>query len=259
MREILTILLLSFTTTLSAATQEPKQDNQPRSVENTLRELTQQWDQAIVTQDMAVLDRMLSDDYTISGMSKSNYLQLMKEVKYVSAHRSGITVRIYGDTALLIGRNELTGQTGDSGFSGSFGFMDVWVKQQSVWRCVATMANDIRQTSQDERDKMVRVGPDVKASLVIYFKVGVTGEQIEAFSLRYLHGAIDERRGTPLREGICEFLRLFPLQSHDAIAIQFCESAGEEQRRTIKAAILSSSVVYKVLENVAPADVKRID
>src|SRR5207244_13298944 len=113
-------------------------------------------------------------------------------------------------------------------------------------------------TSSDEGERMVRVGLDVKASVVIYFKVGITGEQIEDFAARFLRGRITER-GTPLRAGICEYLRLFPLQSHDAVAIQFCEAADEQTRKAIKADITSSPIVFKILENIVPLDVKNIN
>jgi len=52
--------------------------------------------------------------------------------------------------------------------------MDVWVKQQGRWRCVATKAEEIVQTYQKRR--IVRFGPEVKANLVIVFKPNVTDE-----------------------------------------------------------------------------------
>jgi len=57
--------------------------------------------------------------------------------------------------------------------------MDVWVKAQSRWRSVATNAEEIIQTYQGE--KSVKFGPQVKASLVIVLKSGLTDDEVEDF------------------------------------------------------------------------------
>ena len=104
---------------------------------------------------------------------------------------------------------------------------------------------------------MVPIGPDAKAGLVIYFKTDATHDQIEAFSNEVLSTRVNN--GTWPRSGISMILRLLPLQGHEAIAVSFFPDATEAQRDEIKKAVLSSPLVYKMLENVAPADVKKID
>lgn len=114
--------------------------------------------------------------------------------------------------------------------------------------------------SSSEREKMVPFGPDVPASLVVYYKAGVTDEQIENFLRDELSKPHPEGRGYYHREGIAGLLRVFPpVQGHEAIAITFSANASQTQREEIKAAVRSSPIVYKVLENVAPADVRKLD
>jgi len=111
-----------------------------------------------------------------------------------------------------------------------------------------------------KEDKLVPIGPDVKANLVIYFNTGVTEGQINAFSQEVLSRQNPEGRGYKLRDGIGLQLRVFPsVQGHEAIAITFFSNATQTQREEVKVAVLSSPVVYKVLENVAPADVKKLE
>ncbi len=107
---------------------------------------------------------------------------------------------------------------------------------------------------------MVPFGPDVPASLVVYYKASVTDEQIENFLQEVLSIPHPEGRGYNLREGVAERLRVFPpVQGHEATAITFSANATQAQREDIRSAVSSSPLVYKVLENVAPADVKKLD
>lgn len=95
---------------------------------------------------------------------------------------------------------------------------------------------------------------------MIYFKRDVTEEEISAFSQQILSEPANEGRGHHLRDGIGLQLRVFPsVQGHEAIAITFLATATSLERKKVKSDIVSSPIVYKVLENIAPADVKQIE
>ncbi len=117
----------------------------------------------------------------------------------------------------------------------------------------------IQHAPSYESDKMIPVGPEVKASLVIYFKVGVADEQIDDFWHNVLSRPHPQGRGYYHRTGVSETMRLLPVQGHEGIAITFSEDATQGQRYEVKQDINSSPIVYKVLENVAPNDVKKLD
>jgi hypothetical protein len=107
-------------------------------------------------------------------------------------------------------------------------------------------------------ERMYPIGPGVKASFVIYFNTGVTQEQINNFSEHVLSRPRADGRGADHREGVRTFLRLSSVQGHEAIAITFFPSATTEQRSTLIQDVKASSVVYKVLEDVVPADIKKL-
>ena len=110
------------------------------------------------------------------------------------------------------------------------------------------------------KDESRPIGPEVKASLVIYLKQGVTNEQIEKFWQEVLSRPDPEGRGHYHRDGVGDISRIFPsVQGHEGIAMSFLPDATNEEREKIKRAVRESPVVYKVLENVAPADVKDIE
>jgi hypothetical protein len=104
------------------------------------------------------------------------------------------------------------------------------------------------------------IGPEVKVSLAIYFKQGVTNEQIEKFWHEVLSRPDPEGKGHYHREGVGDISRIFPpVQGHEGIAMSFLPDATAEEREAIKRSIRSAPIVYRVLENVAPVDVKDVE
>ncbi|MDX6499895.1 MAG: hypothetical protein QOG23_3155 [Blastocatellia bacterium] len=109
------------------------------------------------------------------------------------------------------------------------------------------------------KNEMRPIGPEVKASLVIYFKLGITDEQIEDFWHRVLSKPDPQGRGYNHRGGVGDISRISSVQGHEGIALTFLSDATNEERETIMRDIKSSPLVYRVLENIAPADVKKIE
>ena len=103
------------------------------------------------------------------------------------------------------------------------------------------------------------IGPEVKASLVIYFKLGVTNQQIEDFWHEVLSRADPQGRGYYHRAGVGDISRVKSIQGHEGLAMSFFPDATKEEREEVTRDIRSSPIVYKILENVAPADVKKLD
>ena len=237
--------------------QRPSGNSSPQNeAEREIRKLTRLWDEAMVKRDVTFLDSILSDDYIISGLVKPQYLEFIKssETKYTSFDREIVSVRVYGDTVLVLGQANLNGQSSSTGwFSSTFSFMDVWVKQQKRWRCVATKAEGIVQSYQKQR--IVKFGPDVKANVVIVFKLDVTDEQVEGFRRNVLQITTSNESERKYLPGIRQYLRVLPIQKHNAVALTFHEDITQPLREEIMKRAKSSPLVYKVFEDVAPADV----
>src|SRR5205814_3859623 len=110
----------------------------------------------------------------------------------------------------------------------------------SIW-VVALVLSFSASGRPDER--MYPIGPDVKASFVIYFNSGVTQEQISDFSKQVLSRPRADGRGADNPDGVQTFLRLSSVQGHDAIAITFYSSATPEQRATLIRSVKISPLV----------------
>lgn len=259
----LAILVLLFVSPGFAQTKPSNTRNQ-REAEREIRRLTRQWDQAMVKRDLQFVDDILSDEYVIFTLTKPQYLELIRgsEIKYTSFDRSVYSFRLYGVTALVFGRANVNGQSSPNGwFSSTFRFMDVWVKSKGRWRSVATNAEEIIRTYQGQT--IVRFGPEVRASLVIVFKSGLTDEDVETFRRDVLQTTSPYEGGKKYYEsgknylaGVRQYLRVPAIERHEAIALTFHEDISKMQREAVMRRVNSSPFVFKVYEDIAPADIK---
>ena len=104
-----------------------------------------EWADAVKRQDMAALNRILSDDlvYTHStGIidSKSEYLNKMKSgaQKYEAIEHSDTKIRTYGDdTGVVNTRVRMAGATKGVPFNNQLLMTHVWVKKDGRWQLVA--------------------------------------------------------------------------------------------------------------------------
>lgn len=108
-------------------------------------------------------------------------------------------------------------------------------------------------------EQMRPIGPDVSASFVVYFKSKASEEDINAFKREVLSRPHPEGRGRYNPEGVYLILRVRPVQGHEAIAVTFSADATMEQREKLIGAVKASPFVYRVLEHVAPGEVKTIE
>lgn len=109
------------------------------------------------------------------------------------------------------------------------------------------------------KSKMVSIGPEAKADLVVYFKKEASYEDVNNFWEKTFFVPHPEGRGSKVTEGIGLLAKRPPVQGHEAMSVTFRPNITQVQRENLKAAIKSSPIVYKVLENVAPADVREFD
>lgn len=120
------------------------------SVEQELLKLEQGWADAIVKADVALLDRMLGDDFTyIDGegilWTKTTYLSVFKsgEAEFSSMVSDEMKVRVYGDAAVVTGRNTIKGTFRGDEHPSQERFTDTWINRDGRWQCVATHSSKV--------------------------------------------------------------------------------------------------------------------
>jgi ketosteroid isomerase-like protein len=98
--------------------------------------------------DCAGWGALLADDWTVTHIagnviSKAEALELCRTGPPIDSRADQITVRAYGDTAIVTGRTTAS-TTGEQPVTIQLRFTDVFVKNQGRWLVVASHATQIQ-------------------------------------------------------------------------------------------------------------------
>jgi ketosteroid isomerase-like protein len=146
--KFLLLVVLALTQLSPALHAQDKQDE--TASEQGLRKLEKEWDNAIVSRDLTLLDRILNDDFQYIDSagdvhSKSDIIQGVKSstATIEPFETEDVQTRIYGTTGILTGRFTQKVTYEGKTYSGQFRYTDVYVKQEGSWRAVSAHASRI--------------------------------------------------------------------------------------------------------------------
>ncbi len=125
-----------------------KKSSRDLKVEQELRALVRQWDEADVKKDVTTLDRLLADEFAfVGGIDKKKYLAFIEsgDAGIESAVSDNVKVRVYGATAVLTGLDTIKGKRKGQEYIERYLYMDVWVKRGNRWQCVATQSELLKE------------------------------------------------------------------------------------------------------------------
>lgn len=107
--------------------------------------------EAMIRVDQAALNGLLADDLTYthsSGQleSKAQFLESLRaeKIRYLSAERSDVAVRLYGDTAVVTGRAQIKAVLGGQEAVLPLRFTEVWVKSGGAWKLTAWQSTRVQ-------------------------------------------------------------------------------------------------------------------
>ena|SRR2546430_11445816 len=143
----ISILLPLMLACISLTNAQTKKAFRNERVERELKELVRLWDTASINHDVAALDRLLADEFTLSGTPKSAYLAFIKSPATMieSEVSDNFDVRVYKDMAVLIARDTIKLERKGVKVVEVYRYIDVWVKRGGRWQCVATESYAIKQ------------------------------------------------------------------------------------------------------------------
>lgn len=106
---------------------------------------------ALVAGSVGTLDRVLADDFMLidvmsgSEITKPALLAVIGsgQLKFGTVEPAPPRVRIYGNTAVVTGRTQMSGQFGEASFTTRSRYTHVYVEQQGRWRMVAAQGTQI--------------------------------------------------------------------------------------------------------------------
>ena len=114
--------------------------------EQLLRQMNDEWMKALVRADRDTLDRIMADDfifaYPMEGDDKSQFIGdvVSGDVRVESLTRDNITVRIWGDTAVLTGKDSVRWSYQGRDFSGHYKVINVYARRNAEWQLVSVQA-----------------------------------------------------------------------------------------------------------------------
>jgi ketosteroid isomerase-like protein len=119
-------------------------------IHKEIEALEQQWRQAIVTNNVAAMGRLLADDYI--GITSNGTIETKQQA--VDQRRAGtiritrlditdIHVRVYGDTAVVNSVADLEGTNGATDISGQYRYTRVYNRRLGEWKIVSFEASRI--------------------------------------------------------------------------------------------------------------------
>jgi ketosteroid isomerase-like protein len=139
-------LLCSVSVLIALAAGQPT--GHARDAEKDIRALEQLWNDARAKADVATLDRILDDAWTVTHANgttdtKARYLADLKSGarKFTGGvAEKDVVVRFYGDTAIVTGSSDSTVSLNGQAQGGALHFTRVFVRRDGVWKMVVTQA-----------------------------------------------------------------------------------------------------------------------
>ena len=113
--------------------------------EDELIRVAHDWDRAMIANDAEAIGRFMADDWTIVGSDgkvgdKATFLALVESgaLTHDVMTSEDISVRVYGDTAVVTARGVSGGKYRGQAFREVERSSSVFVRQEGQWRCVLT-------------------------------------------------------------------------------------------------------------------------
>lgn len=150
MRQILLCIALSLA--LGAVGQAQKRRNQPDGkLEQALIKLKHDIGNAYVQRDIAALQRLYADDYTVTDdsgetINKTQEIDRLRSGSstYEATSYEDVKVRVYGNTAIVAGRGTVKGRGKNGPFHKQYFSTNLFVQQDGVWRAVAAHISGVK-------------------------------------------------------------------------------------------------------------------
>jgi uncharacterized protein (TIGR02246 family) len=109
-----------------------------------LTDLKHELGDAYVNGDVAALERIYTEDYTVIDgegrtRTKADDIRALRagDTKYELSRYEVTSVRLFGESAILVGRGEVKGTRGESSFHTTYVSTNVYVRVDGTWKIAA--------------------------------------------------------------------------------------------------------------------------
>ncbi len=119
--------------------------DKPTSDEQVIRKIENEWAAALVHDDTAATDRITTEDWhlvtpdgSVQTREQANADLKSGTLKFESFRLDDLKIRVYGDTAVVIGLETEKSSYKGKDESGQYRFTDVFIKRDGKWRAVSS-------------------------------------------------------------------------------------------------------------------------
>ena len=133
------------TVTTSATPSPSAKTMSSADIEKAVLQIEKDGTVAMVKDDIGFVERVMTDDWmwTMSNGMMIGRADLIKDVKagnykFEDVSMSDLHVKVYGDTAIVRGKQTVKGKYKGQNISGTEAFTDTFVNMNGQWRCAAT-------------------------------------------------------------------------------------------------------------------------
>jgi len=151
-RRILMLPLLTVALVASTRAQATVRNQTNAETEKEVLEVERQKDEAVRSRDIAALEGIYADDLAfVNGrgqvVTKAQHLEEIRSgnVKYLSSNKSDYHVHLYGNTAVLTGRENSIVEYHGKTISSPRQFITVYVKLDGQWKYVAHQVTPVAE------------------------------------------------------------------------------------------------------------------
>ena len=135
---------------LAASPVSAQQTRRAQSDQEILIKLERDWDFAFHHKDVKFIENVLSNEF-IATYAEGQRADRAKELENAanfnqqidSSELDEFTVRIYGDTAVVLFTQKLTGPSKGKQLTLTFRYMDVFVMRDGRWQCVSSQSTRV--------------------------------------------------------------------------------------------------------------------
>jgi len=150
MKRVSLITVLALAVTVASAQEARQGQVQHGKAAEMVKKLELEWMESYVKRDTDFLERYVSDDYTSidphgTVVDKKGEIESVKsgDVAITEMKPNEMTVRTYGDAAVITGQSTIKAKVSGQDASGEYRFTDVWVKRGDRWQAVASQLTRI--------------------------------------------------------------------------------------------------------------------
>ena len=128
------------------ASEQPTPATTKFKIEQELRQMNDDWVKALIRADRDTLDRIMADDfifaYPMEGDDKAQFIGdiVSGDVRVDHLTRDNTSVRIWGNTAILTGKDSATWSYKGRDFSGHYKVIHIYAQRDDRWQLVSVQA-----------------------------------------------------------------------------------------------------------------------